>query len=94
MDPKLPSYPSQFTAAPQAQFPPELVAAGPQGLGFGAPRGAFPGGTTGIRIRPGMTRPQGGVPALRLPPNTLRLQLQQRLQGPQQVGGVALCSLS
>ncbi|KAK1875235.1 Nuclear receptor coactivator 1 [Dissostichus eleginoides] len=85
MDPKLPSYPSQFTAAPQAQFPPELVAAGPQGLGFGAPRGAFPGGTTGIGIRPGMTRPQGGVPALRLPPNTLRLQLQQRLQGPQQL---------
>ncbi|KAI4797979.1 hypothetical protein KUCAC02_024722, partial [Chaenocephalus aceratus] len=82
MDPKLPSYPSQFTAA---QFPPELVAAGPQGLGFGAPRGAFPGGTTGIGIRPGMTRPQGGVPALRLPPNTLRLQLQQRLQGPQQL---------
>uniref|UniRef100_A0A8C4E9X4 Nuclear receptor coactivator 1 n=1 Tax=Dicentrarchus labrax TaxID=13489 RepID=A0A8C4E9X4_DICLA len=85
MDPKLPTYPSQFTPASQAQFPPELVTVGPQGLGFGAPRGAFPGGTTGIGLRPGMTRPQGMGTQLRLPPNQLRLQLQQRLQGPQQV---------
>ncbi|XP_063758059.1 nuclear receptor coactivator 1 isoform X2 [Eleginops maclovinus] len=85
MDPKLPSYPSQFPPAPQAQFPPELAAVGPQGLGFGAPRGTFPGGTTGIGLRPGMTRPQVGGTGLRLPPNTLRLQLQQRLQGPQQL---------
>uniref|UniRef100_A0A8C4EAX7 Nuclear receptor coactivator 1 n=1 Tax=Dicentrarchus labrax TaxID=13489 RepID=A0A8C4EAX7_DICLA len=85
MDPKLPTYPSQFTPASQAQFPPELVTVGPQGLGFGAPRGAFPGGTTGIGLRPGMTRPQGMGTQLRLPPNQLRLQLQQRLQGPQQL---------
>lgn len=85
MDPKLPTHPSQFTPAPQPQFPPEVATVGPQGLGFGVPRGAFPGGTTGIGLRPGMTRPQGMGPQLRLPPNQLRLQLQQRLQGPQQV---------
>lgn len=85
MDPKLPTYPSQFTPASQAQFPPELATVGPQGLGFGAPRGAFPGGATGIGLRPGMARPQGMGTQLRLPPNQLRLQLQQRLQGPQQV---------
>lgn len=83
MDSKLPSYSSQFTPA---QFPAELATVvGPQGLGFGAPRGAFPGGTAGIGLRPGVTRPQGIGPQLRLPPNQLRLQLQQRLQGPQQV---------
>ncbi|KAM7368407.1 hypothetical protein PAMP_014629 [Pampus punctatissimus] len=85
MDPKLPTYPSPFTPAPQVQFPPELATVGPQGLGFGAPRGAFPGGTAGIGLRPGMTRPQGMGTQLRLPPNQLRLQLQQRLQGPQQL---------
>ncbi|XP_040919829.1 nuclear receptor coactivator 1 [Toxotes jaculatrix] len=84
MDPKLPTYPSQFSSALQAQFPPELATVGPQGLGFGAPRGAFPGGT-GMGLRPGMTRPQGMGTQLRLPPNQLRLQLQQRLQGPQQL---------
>ncbi|XP_060947491.1 nuclear receptor coactivator 1 [Limanda limanda] len=83
LDPKLPSYPSQFTAAPQAQFPPELATGGPQGLGFGAPRGAFPGGAG--MVRPGVPRPQGMDAQLRLPPNQLRLQLQQRLQGPQQL---------
>ncbi|XP_042359965.1 nuclear receptor coactivator 1 isoform X1 [Plectropomus leopardus] len=86
VDSKLPTYTSQFTPAPQAQFPPELATVvGPQGLGFGAPRVAFPGGTTGIGLRPGMTRPQGINTQLRLPPNQLRLQLQQRLQGPQQL---------
>ncbi|TKS76192.1 Nuclear receptor coactivator 1 [Collichthys lucidus] len=86
MDPKLPTYPSQFTPASQAQFPPELAAVAPQGLGFGAPRGAFPGGTTGMGLRPGLTtRPQGMGAQLRLPPNQLRLQLQQRVQGPQQL---------
>lgn len=84
MDPKLPAYPPQFTPAPQAQFPPELVPVGPQGLGFGAPRAAFPIGT-GIGLRPGMNQPQGVGTQLRLPPNQLRLQLQQRVQGPQQV---------
>ncbi|XP_056261080.1 nuclear receptor coactivator 1 isoform X2 [Seriola aureovittata] len=84
MDPKVPTYPSQFTPAPQAQFPPELATVGPQGLGFGAPRGTFPGGM-GMGLRPGMTRPQGIGTQLRLPPNQLRLQLQQRLQGPQQL---------
>uniref|UniRef100_A0A7N8X0D0 Nuclear receptor coactivator 1 n=1 Tax=Mastacembelus armatus TaxID=205130 RepID=A0A7N8X0D0_9TELE len=88
MDPKLPSYPSQFTPAPQAQLPPELATVGPQGLGFGVPREPMPvvpGGTTGIGLRPGMTRPQGMGTHLRLPNNQLRLQLQQRLQGPQQL---------
>lgn len=91
MDPKLPNYPSQFTPASQAQFPPELATVGPQGLGFGAPRGAFPGGTAGLGLRPGMTRPQGMGAQLRLPPNQLRLQLQQRLQGPQQVRTLEAC---
>ncbi|KAM9339511.1 nuclear receptor coactivator 1 [Symphorus nematophorus] len=85
MDPKLPTYPSQFTPASQAQFAPELATVGPQGLGFGAPRAAFPGGTTGMGLRPGVTRPQAMGSQLRLPPNQLRLQLQQRLQGPQQL---------
>lgn len=89
MDPKLPSYPSQFTPASQAQLPPELATVGPQGQGFGAPQAAFPVGTTGIGLRPGVMRPQG--PQLRLSPNQLRLQLQQRLQGPQQVR-TCLCS--
>lgn len=83
MDPKLPSYSSQFTPASQVQLPPELATVGPQGQGFGAPRAAFPGGPTGIGLRQGVMRPQG--PQLRLSPNQLRLQLQQRLQGPQQV---------
>lgn len=89
MDPKLPSYPSQFTPASQAQLPLELATVGPQGQGFGAPQAAFPVGTTGIGLRPGVIRPQG--PQLRLAPNQLRLQLQQRLQGPQQVR-TCLCS--
>uniref|UniRef100_G3NUA2 BHLH domain-containing protein n=1 Tax=Gasterosteus aculeatus aculeatus TaxID=481459 RepID=G3NUA2_GASAC len=82
MDPKLPPYPSKFTAA---QFPPELaMLVGQQGLGFGAPRGSFPGGTTGVGLRLGTPRPQGIGTQLRLPPNQLRRQLQQRLQGPQE----------
>uniref|UniRef100_A0A3Q3WQ48 Uncharacterized protein n=1 Tax=Mola mola TaxID=94237 RepID=A0A3Q3WQ48_MOLML len=85
MDPKLSTYPSQFTPASQTQFAPELATVGPQSLGFGAPRGAFPTGTTGMGLRPGVTRPQGVGTQLRLSPNQLRLQLQQRLQGPQQV---------
>lgn len=98
MDTKLPSYPSQFTPAAQVQFPSELATVGPQGLGFVATRGAFPGVTAGMGLRPGMTRPQGVSPQLRLAPNQLRLQLQQRLQGPQQVcakrGGVSFLHLS
>ncbi|XP_068198362.1 nuclear receptor coactivator 1 isoform X2 [Antennarius striatus] len=84
LDPKPPTYPSQFTPVSQTQFPQELATVGQQGLGFGAPRGAYPGGTTGVGLRPGMTRPQGMATQLRLSPNQLRLQLQQRLQGPQQ----------
>ncbi|XP_056873207.1 nuclear receptor coactivator 1 isoform X2 [Takifugu flavidus] len=83
MDTKLPSYPSQFTPASQAQLPPELATVGPQGQGFGVPRAAFPGGATGVGLRQGVMRPQG--PQLRLSPNQLRLQLQQRLQAPQQL---------
>ncbi|KAJ8270650.1 hypothetical protein GJAV_G00117610 [Gymnothorax javanicus] len=73
-EPKLPSYPSQFPPA-SSQFPPEMGRA--QGLGFGAPRAPFPGGMN-MAMRPGMNR----TPGL---PNQLRLQLQQRLQGQQQV---------
>lgn len=86
VDPKLPTYPPQYTPASQAQFPPELAALGPQGLAFGAPRATFPGAAPGLGLRPGVARPQGIGTQLRLSPNQLRLQLQQRLQGPQQVG--------
>ncbi|XP_038128727.1 nuclear receptor coactivator 1 [Cyprinodon tularosa] len=84
MDPKPPTYTFQFPPTSQAPFPPELAAVGQQGVTFGAPRGAFPGGSASVGLRPGMTRPQGMGPQLRLPPNHLRLQLQQRLQGQQQ----------
>uniref|UniRef100_A0A6Q2XD27 Nuclear receptor coactivator 1 n=1 Tax=Esox lucius TaxID=8010 RepID=A0A6Q2XD27_ESOLU len=78
-----PGYPSQFTSGPPAQFPPEV--AGCQGMGgFGVPRGAFPGGM-GMTLRPSMGRAPGPANQIRLPPNQLRLQLQQRLQGPQQL---------
>lgn len=83
MDTKLPSYPSQFM--PMTQFAPEMAAVGPQVMGFGNPCGAFPGGTASMGMRPAMTRPQGMGTQLRLPPNQLRLQLQQRVQGPQQI---------
>lgn len=85
LDPKLPSYTSQFT--PPAQFPAELATVGQQqALGYGAPRGTFLGGAAVAGLRPGVSRPpQGMGPQPRLPPNQLRLQLQQRLQGPQQV---------
>ncbi|KAM8832039.1 LOW QUALITY PROTEIN: nuclear receptor coactivator 1 [Spinachia spinachia] len=83
MDHKLPPYPAKFTPA---QFPPELaILVGQQGFGFGAPRGSFPGVTTGVGLRLGTPRLQGMSPQLRLPPNHLRLQLQQRVQGPQQL---------
>lgn len=78
MDPKLPSYPSQFPTSP-SQFPAEMATA--QGMSFGAPRMPFPGNV----VQPGMNRAPGVSNQLRLPPNQLRLQLQQRLQGPQQV---------
>ncbi|XP_036003086.1 nuclear receptor coactivator 1 isoform X3 [Fundulus heteroclitus] len=81
LDPKPPAFTFQFPPASQASFPPELAAVGQQGVAFGAACGAFPGGG----LRPGVTRPQGMGPQLRLPPNQLRLQLQQRLQGPQQL---------
>ncbi|XP_052391006.1 nuclear receptor coactivator 1-like isoform X2 [Carassius gibelio] len=81
MDPKLPSYPSQFPTSP-SQFPAEMGTA--QGMSFGAPRMAFPG-NVGVTVRPGMNRAPGVPNQLRLPPNQLRLQLQQRLQGPQQL---------
>uniref|UniRef100_A0A8C2I311 Nuclear receptor coactivator 1 n=1 Tax=Cyprinus carpio TaxID=7962 RepID=A0A8C2I311_CYPCA len=81
MDPKLPSYPSQFPTSP-SQFPAEMGTA--QGMSFGSPRMAFPG-NVGMTVRPGMNRAPGVPNQLRLPPNQLRLQLQQRLQGPQQL---------
>ncbi|XP_061563441.1 nuclear receptor coactivator 1 isoform X1 [Cololabis saira] len=85
IDAKLPTYSSQFTSAPQAPFLPELATVGLPGQGLGAPRGAFPGGTVTVGLRPGMTRAPGMGTQLRLQPNQLRLQLQQRLQGPQQL---------
>ncbi|XP_016342940.1 nuclear receptor coactivator 1 [Sinocyclocheilus anshuiensis] len=81
MDPKLPSYPSQFPTSP-SQFPAEMGTA--QVMSFGAPRMAFPG-NVGMTVRPGLNRAPGVPNQLRLPPNQLRLQLQQRLQGPQQL---------
>ncbi|KAK7907733.1 hypothetical protein WMY93_016345 [Mugilogobius chulae] len=83
LDPKLPSYPSQFTPAPQ--FAPEMAAVGTQVLGFGNPRGPFPGGTASMGLRQPLNRTPGLGPQIRQPPNQLRLQLQQRLQGPQQM---------
>nr|XP_021324335.1 nuclear receptor coactivator 1 isoform X1 [Danio rerio]XP_691744.5 nuclear receptor coactivator 1 isoform X1 [Danio rerio] len=78
LDPKLPSYPSQFPTSP-SQFPAEMATA--QGMSFGAPRMPFPGNV----VQAGMNRAPGVSNQLRLPPNQLRLQLQQRLQGPQQL---------
>ncbi|XP_057208639.1 nuclear receptor coactivator 1 isoform X1 [Triplophysa rosa] len=81
VDPKLPSYPSQFSSP--SQFPADMGTA--QGvMSFGAPRMPFPG-NAGMTARPGMNRTPGVPNQLRLPPNQLRLQLQQRLQGPQQL---------
>ncbi|TRY81471.1 hypothetical protein DNTS_007232 [Danionella cerebrum] len=74
MDPKLPNYPSQFPSSP-SQFPAEMGTV----QSFGAPRMPFPGNV----VQPGMNRAPGVSNQLRLPPNQLRLQLQQRLQGPQ-----------
>ncbi|KAI4882113.1 hypothetical protein NFI96_010747 [Prochilodus magdalenae] len=82
MDPKLPNYPTQFPTSP-SQFPAEMNAT--QGLGFGTPRVPFPGNMGMNTMRPGMNRAPGMPNQLRLPPNQLRLQLQQRLQGPQQL---------
>ncbi|KPP69137.1 nuclear receptor coactivator 1-like [Scleropages formosus] len=76
VDPKLPGYPSQFPLG-SSQFPQDVGRPQQQSLGFGAPRGAFPGGM-GVAMRPGVPR----APGL---PNQLRLQLQQRLQGQQQI---------
>lgn len=85
VDPKLPSYPSQFPSSP-SQIPPEMGTA--QGvMSCGAPRMPFPG-NVGMTARPGMNRTPGAPNQLRLPPNQLRLQLQQRLQGPQQVDSI------
>ncbi|XP_006625826.2 nuclear receptor coactivator 1 [Lepisosteus oculatus] len=74
MDPKPPGYTSQFPPG-SPQFSSAMGRA--QGLGFGGPRGAFPGGI-GMGPRPPLARPPGL-------PNQLRLQLQQRLQGQQQL---------
>ncbi|XP_062406996.1 nuclear receptor coactivator 1 isoform X2 [Sardina pilchardus] len=78
MDPKLTAYSAPFPQGPP-QFPSEL--GGVRGFGLGSPRGTFHGGMT---LRPGMPRSPTTSNELRLPPNQLRLQLQQRLQGPQQ----------
>ncbi|CAL9692523.1 unnamed protein product [Knipowitschia caucasica] len=83
LDPKLPSYPSQFTSA--SQFAPEIAAVGTPILSFVNPRGVFPGGTLSMGMRQPLNQPPGMGPQLRQPPNQLRLQLQQRLQAPQQM---------
>ncbi|XP_051951433.1 nuclear receptor coactivator 1-like isoform X2 [Xyrauchen texanus] len=81
MDHKLPTYPSQFPTSP-SQFSAEMGTT--QGMNFGAPRMLFPG-NVGIAVRPVINRAPGVPNQLRLPPNQLRLQLQQRLQSPQQL---------
>ncbi|KAK1796067.1 hypothetical protein P4O66_008855 [Electrophorus voltai] len=78
LEPKLPGYLPQFSTSPP-QFPPEM--AGAQGMGFGGPRLPFPG----VGVRPALSRVPGMPSPARVPPNQLRLQLQQRLQGPQQL---------
>ncbi|KAL0967477.1 hypothetical protein UPYG_G00252750 [Umbra pygmaea] len=78
MDPKLAGYHSQFSPA---QFPQEMAGTQVMG-GFGVPRGAFPGG---MGMRPALVRAPCTANQLRLPPNQLRLQLQQRLQSPPQL---------
>ncbi|MCJ8750081.1 hypothetical protein PDJAM_G00195180 [Pangasius djambal] len=78
----VPSYPSQFPTSP-SQFPAEMST--PQGMSFGAPRVPFPSSVGMNPMRPGMNRAPGMPTQMRLPPNQLRLQLQQRVQGPQQL---------
>ncbi|KAI5094367.1 nuclear receptor coactivator 1 isoform X1, partial [Silurus meridionalis] len=78
----VPSYLPQFPTSP-SQFPAEISTA--QGMSFGAPRLPFPGNMGMNPMRPGMTRAPGMPLQMRLPPNQLRLQLQQRVQGPQQL---------
>ncbi|XP_062858090.1 nuclear receptor coactivator 1 isoform X2 [Trichomycterus rosablanca] len=78
--PGVPSYPSQFPTSP-SQFPNGTT----QGMTFGASRVTFPGNVSMNSMRPVMNRTPGMPSQMRLPPNQLRLQLQQRLQGPQQL---------
>ncbi|KAB5517277.1 hypothetical protein PHYPO_G00187800 [Pangasianodon hypophthalmus] len=78
----VPSYPSQFPTSP-SQFPAEMST--PQGMSFGASRVPFPSNVGMNPMRPGMNRAPGMPTQMRLPPNQLRLQLQQRVQGPQQL---------
>ncbi|XP_048106959.1 nuclear receptor coactivator 1 [Alosa alosa] len=80
-DPKLTAYSAPFPlkSSSPPQFPSDL--GGAHGFGLGSPRGTFHGG---MALRPGMPRTPTTSNQLRLPPNQLRLQLQQRLQGPQQ----------
>ncbi|KAK2845990.1 hypothetical protein Q7C36_010844 [Tachysurus vachellii] len=78
----LPSYPSQFPNS-SSQFTAEINTT--QGMNFGSPRGSFPGNVGMNQMRPGMNRAPVMSSQIRLPPNQLRLQLQQRVQGPQQM---------
>uniref|UniRef100_W5UMC1 Nuclear receptor coactivator 1 n=1 Tax=Ictalurus punctatus TaxID=7998 RepID=W5UMC1_ICTPU len=78
----VPSYPSQFPTSP-SQFPAEMSTT--QGMSFGPSRVPFPSNVNMNPMRPGITRAPGMPTQMRLPPNQLRLQLQQRVQGPQQL---------
>ncbi|XP_031436940.1 nuclear receptor coactivator 1 isoform X2 [Clupea harengus] len=78
MDPKLPAYSAPFSQGPPG-FPTDM--AGAHGFGLGSPRGSFQGV---MALRPGLSRAPTTPSLLRMAPNQLRLQLQQRLQGPQQ----------
>ncbi|KAL2082796.1 hypothetical protein ACEWY4_022614 [Coilia grayii] len=89
MDTKLPSYSEPFPQA-SPQFPTDMGGVA-QGFGLDSPRGALPGAVT---MRPAMPRAPATPSQLRLPPNQLRLQLQQRLQGPQQNRLVAMGQFS
>ncbi|KAM9495592.1 nuclear receptor coactivator 1 isoform 3-T3 [Clarias gariepinus] len=78
----VPSYLSQFPTSP-SQFPAEMNTI--QGISFAASHGPFPGSVGMTPMRPGLNRAPGVPVQMRLPPNQLRLQLQQRVQGPQQL---------
>ncbi|XP_063078803.1 nuclear receptor coactivator 1 isoform X2 [Engraulis encrasicolus] len=90
MDTKLPSYPEPF-APGSPQFPSKDATAVVAQQGFGLdsssggavlPGGGGAQGVVRLQTPAAPSAPPSGP--LRLPPNQLRLQLQQRLQGPQQ----------
>ncbi|TSL47667.1 Nuclear receptor coactivator 1 [Bagarius yarrelli] len=78
----VPSYPPQFPTSP-SHFPSDMNTT--QGRNFGPTRSPFTGNVGMTPVRPAVNRAAGMQLQMRLPPNQLRLQLQQRVQGPQQL---------